>query len=328
MISIVKAEVLWSRTCPLNCHYCSMVNGRRNTPTINYWKSVIDSLVKLNCQFVSIYGAEPLTEFNKLPQFIQYLSQKSISSTVITTGCVPDIENKLKVLYESGLRSLTTSYDIVALDKSSGAKSSKSLYLLETFKSFGPVDNIAICITLTKKNYMYALSTAKQMSARGIWTFFDLIHPDRSQPGSKVKGSDSELLFSKEDIPHLRIQLQELQEFRKNGGLLHASNHFYSVLLAFSNDDIVNYRWKCNKDAVFPSWVTIDCDGKVYPCDDFHTKSCAIDIETLVNNPEFVATLWNNEITNNCPGCFWNTHIDAHGIKMGNVNISEYVHKY
>ena len=187
---IVKAEILWTRMCPLRCHYCSMVTGEQNTPDVYYWMRGLDTLKSLNCKFIAIYGAEPLSDFAKLPAFVHYANHLGIDMTVITSGCAVDTLEKLTELYTAGLRSLTTSYDIVDLDLSSKAKSSKALELLEFFRSLGPVDNVAVVVTLTKKNYKLLYNVMEEMTARKIWTFFDIIHPDRGQPGSKVRGSD------------------------------------------------------------------------------------------------------------------------------------------
>ena len=65
-MQIVKAEILWTRKCPLSCPYCSMANGRSNDLSIDQWKKGFDNLKQLGCGFAAFYGAEPLADFNKL----------------------------------------------------------------------------------------------------------------------------------------------------------------------------------------------------------------------------------------------------------------------
>jgi MoaA/NifB/PqqE/SkfB family radical SAM enzyme len=282
-------------------------------------------LKKLNCVFLAIYGAEPLEDFEKLPGFVKYAKKLDFDMTLITSGHSSNVYAKLKKLYDSGLRSLTTSYDIVELDKSSKIKSNIAFELLNYFGKLGPVDNLAIVITLTKQNYKLLYKTACEMTSRGIWTFFDIIHPDRGQPGSKSRGKDSSLLFTKEDLPKLVEQLELMRE-AKNRLMIHASSKFFDFLIS-NPHTLLSYDWNCADYNYFPSWVTVNCDGLVYPCDDFQIASMGIPITQLYEKWNEIEFLWKEKTKTLCPGCCWNTHIDAHHIKEGLVRITEYVHR-
>jgi len=238
---IVKAEILWTRKCPLSCHYCNMATGLSNSRSLDFWKRGLHNLKKLNCSFIAIYGAEPLADFSKLPGFIAYARRLDIDLTLITSGCVPGAKEKLEQLYKVGLRSLTTSYDIIDLDLSSAAKSNKAIHLLNHFKKLGPVDNLAVVVTLTRKNYKHVYETAVEMTRQGIWLFFDIIHPDRGQLGSKAKGRDESLLFQKQDIPELVIELNRLKN-AKSYLKIHASKQFFDLLI-HNPDFLLDYNW-------------------------------------------------------------------------------------
>jgi len=69
-VTLVKAEILWTRVCPLRCHYCGMRTGYQNTPTSHDWRVGLENLKELGCQFIAIYGAEPLSDFSKLPEHL------------------------------------------------------------------------------------------------------------------------------------------------------------------------------------------------------------------------------------------------------------------
>lgn len=320
-MQIVKAEILWTRVCPLRCHYCNMATGKRNTVSIEDWQQGIEQLKQLGCSFVAIYGAEPLSDFEKLPSFIKMLSDAGIDNTVITSSHTPTLEKKLSILYDAGLRSLTTSYDIVPLDKSSALKSSKALETLNYFRSLGPVDNVAAVVTLNRTNYQHLVASVQYLSSLGIWTFFDMIHADRNQPGSKVLGKDTSLMFTELDIPLLLTELDKLQEIPDL--LIHNSSHFIETV----RQDGLRYSWNCAAHKEFPSWVTIDCDGLVYPCDDFQDISFGVPLTTLARNWQETQKKWRDVVSTRCPGCLWNTHIDAHAIKEGTLKITSYIHK-
>lgn len=324
---ITKAEILWSRKCFLNCQYCNMATGKENTLSFEDWKRVVDNLKSLRCGFIAFYGAEPLLEFEKLLKVVNYVSQKNIATTVITSGVVPSFEEKIRLLYNSGLRSLSMSYDIVPLGTSSDLKTSRAIRGLQLFQSFGEYRDVALIVTLTRKNYQRLPETIKMATELDMWVFFDFIHPDRGQPGSKCKNYSGikELLFTKEDRESLVNVLQEIRSLKEQGYKCHTSKFFIDMIVQdFSV--LTDYKWKCN-DGVFPSWVTVDFDGTVYPCDDFKFKDSFVVYgwELLERFDEF-SSYWFRQVDKLCPGCCWNTHVDASLIKAGQLPMSDYIH--
>ena len=78
---IVKCEFLWTRICPIKCEYCAMADGRRNTIPLSDIKLGIDNLKQLGCGFIAICGAECLSDFDKLPETVNYIESLGIHST-------------------------------------------------------------------------------------------------------------------------------------------------------------------------------------------------------------------------------------------------------
>lgn len=325
---IVKCEVLWTRTCPINCSYCSMADGRQNTKDLAFWKRGVDNLKMLGASFIAFCGAECLTDFTNLPEVVGYAEASGINTTVITSGLVPDFKEKLDILHAHGAKSLTMSYDMLALDKSSDAKSQKALEGLQYFQSLGNIRDVAVIATLTRTNYHLLPETIKQMSALGIWTFFDFIHDDRGQPGAKVKTTDLGLKFIQEDFEELDIVMKEVLQLKKEGYLCHSSEHFLSMISANDHEVIKKYNWHCAKESNFPAWVTADCDGRVYCCDDYQLRNGDRDfyLDNLHEEFQEFSDYWQGLSLFDCSGCFWNHHIDAHQVKYGNLPITDYVH--
>lgn len=329
MQQIVKCEVLWTRTCPINCSYCSMADGRVNTQSLEFWKKGIDNLKALGASFMAFCGAECLTDFEKLPDTVGYAESQGINTTVITSGLVPDFKEKLKILYHRGATSLTMSYDMVALDKSSAAKSNKALEGLQFFQSLGAnVRDTAVIATLTRTNFRELPNTIRKMSDLGIWTFFDFIHADRGQPGSKVKTTDLGLMFKPEDYEELDYIMNLVLQMKEEGYLCHSSKHFLGMISANDHEVIREYNWHCAKEDNFPAWVTADCDGRVYCCDDYQVRDGVKNfyLDKLYEEFQEFSDYWRGLSLFDCSGCFWNHHIDAHQVKYGNLKISDYVH--
>ncbi len=323
---IVKAELLWTRICPLDCHYCGMVTQLRNSRSSSDWRLGMENLKSLGCRFVAIYGAEPLADFDKLPELIRSINECGMDSTVITSGVTPAFEKKLRLLHDAGLRSLTMSHDLCLEDKSSKLKSDRSLEGLTFFQSLGCRD-VAVVVTLTRTNHHLLPEFVTRMSDHGIWTLFDFVHPDRGQEGTKCRGNAVGLKFSAPaDLTILRGTLDQLIRLKAKGCLVHTSFHFVSTVSRDNFDVLRNFSWNCARELNFPAWVTISCDGKVFPCDDFQPAAAPFDMTKLYSQWNDFCDYWKPYVARACPGCCWNTHIDAHAIKANRISIGDYVH--
>lgn len=329
MRQLVKAEILFSRKCNLKCSYCSMVTRRENTLSVDDWKKGMDQLKKLGCGFAAFYGAEVLLEFDKLIEVLPYAESIGIDTTIITNGTLPKTEEMLEKLYLAGASSLSMSYDPIPIDKSSQIKSDKAIELLTWFKNLGKsVRDVAAIATLTKENYSKLPEMVYEMSSMGIWTFYDIYHFDRDQPGSKTASLEPRFAFNTdEDRRRLLTVLHSVNEMRKQGYLVHTNEHYLNVLGKQNCQTLKDYNWNCSDYEVFPSWVTVDCDGVVYPCDDFQPEVAGGFKVTELYTEWFAFKKKMKFLTKAlCPGCAWNTHIGAHAIKAGLEDINDYVH--
>lgn len=335
-MKLVKAEILWTRQCPLKCSYCAMADGRANNVPLKDWFLGIRNLHFLGCRFIAFYGAEPLYDrYKDLAATIGYAERMGIHTTVITSGMVPDVEGKLRYLYDEGCRSLSVSYDIRACDKSAILKTKKALNLLRLFKSFGPVRDLAAIATIGEHNFEMIPKAISQLSAEGIWFFFDILHPDRHQPGSKCSGSGEPYLIKR--WSEFADILQFVLEMKNDGLLCHTSRPFINFLTHNINVGTKNIMtcWNCADEKEFPGWVTIDCNGLVYPCDDFQPKVYSlyegsaykpITMKNILSHCSRFTDMWKQIVKRYCPGCLWNTHYDTFRIKDGSIPFSDYVH--
>lgn len=325
---ITKAELLWTRVCPLSCSYCNMATGEENSRSLKDWKKGIDQLKQLDCKFLAVYGAEPLKDFTNFPQVVGYAEEIGIDTTVITSGVVSHFKEKLKALHYQGAKSLSMSYDINPLETSTSVKTKRCIDGLEYFKSLGNIRDVAAITTVTKDNYQGLLWMIEEMSKKGIWTFFDLIHPNLRHPGSKCKGENTSLLFiSDQEKEDLVSVLERVLVMKKEGFLCHTTSNFVNTLKTLLNTPEKDlYSWNCYRCKEFPSWVTINPDGKVHPCDDFQTDITGREMTSLVEYWDTTVASWRNILNTHKCTCCWNTHIDSHAVKTGLVPITDYIH--
>ena len=328
-MKIVKAEILWSRTCSLRCKYCAMVDGRLNSFPLKRWIIGLDNLKELGCGFIAFYGAEPLLEFEKLVPVVRRTADLGIESTVITSGVVPNLKEKLHFLWENGLRSLSVSYDIAPYDISSESKKKKAIETLESFRSFGECRDVACIATVGKRNLTLIPEIVKELTDKHIWTFFDVLHYDRGQPGTKCAAKEAlkDELFDESDLPVVQEVFSKLLELKNKGLLLHNSKNFLQLVIDNPNA-IREQNWNCANLEAFPAFVTVDVDGAVLPCDDFHSRTNIppICIDQINERFDEFSKFWKQRVLKSCPGCLWNTHLDAYWIKEGAIPFSDYIH--
>ena len=334
---LVKTEILWTRGCNLRCAYCSMYYSKKS-PKPEYlkkdwelWKRGIKNLYNHGNGFSAVYGAEPLMDMEYLPDFFYESNKLGMLHTLITNCSVPDTKERLTECQKGGLNSLTVSFDGSEnenQDKSSQIKSDNAIGILDWFKSNYPMRDASVVFTLTKPNIYKILDWVPAFAEMGTYVFFDLIHNDIGNPGTKCRNYKGieELLFTDEDKPMLiefALKLKEMKKDPKLKPFIHQSDSFLDVLI-YKTDWYIKKEWNCAKDEVFPSWLTIDYNGIVRVCDDFHLDDVEQQYFWDLDYDKLKAQ-WTELTLTHCNGCFWNTHFDANMIKAGKESFFNYV---
>lgn len=278
----VKAEILWTRACPLSCGYCAMYYNKKDgkIPKLeknwDLWKKGLENLKALDCGFTAVYGAEPLADMKYLPDYFSETNRLGILHTLITSCVVPNVREKLTELQKHGLRSLTVSFDGNEKeidDPSSIKKSGVGIETLRWFQSEykNQIRDASVVFTLTKTNLFSIIKWIPVLAKENIFVFFDLIHNDIGNPGTKVRNYPGieKLLFTMDDAPILQefgIKLKELKD--RGSHTIHQSDSFIKVLIE-TPEIYIKKQWNCATESVFPSWLTINYDGTAFICDDF-----------------------------------------------------------
>lgn len=290
-----KSEILITRKCNLKCHYCGMMKKTQEMSSAQ-WNQVPKKLKELGVQFAPIYGAEPLIVKKSLLPFIKECSRLIIPCSVITNGTLLD-DNTVQQLKNAGLTSITLSADLIPGDDSTRTKRNLELvYELADNRIFSDIE--VIC-TVTSDDFHLLPEFVREMDSIGVWVHFDFYHTNKGQQGSKCIGNVMRT-STKEIITKVCTELLVL---KKQGTKIHTSESALRYMLAHPNT-VRNQAWKC----VGGGWITVDCEGSVFGCDDFQPHSFRGKYHILDNWSwdEFV-TDWRRELIN-CPGCFWLTH--------------------
>lgn len=317
---VIKTELLWSRACPLACEGCAMPNTLRmdNYYTTHegspaQWATGMERLRAWGCEFVAIYGAEPITRMVGLPEVINSIYSTGMKATLITA--YPDKAGVARVLAESQLDSITMSYDVV--QEHEGDRALKQLNTRRALDAahLANLPDVAVVVTVTADNVASLPDVARTMSARGVWTLFDLLH----RSGGPASKCGHEGIVEPPPAAAMQKAAAELQRLKAEGLLIHASNS-YLQLLQTAYDGEPRHLWHCAGKAV--GWLTVDADGVFLACDDWQVRS-PWRVWDAVSWPEVEA--WIAAPRASCIGCAWNTHWDAVAIAEGEFNDS-YVH--
>ena len=312
-MKIVKAELLWSRQCPHQCNGCGMKKPLAYTDEkwaeldLGKWERGFAELRNLGCEFVAIYGAEPLERMAGLPNVVRCILAKGMQTSIITSVYSPE---KVQVLVKAGLSSITTSYDGQGSHKSRKLKALNGLELLDGYS----VRDKAAVITASRRNQEYLAQTVDEIIARGHWCHFDIMHP--GQLFGKCLGTEPLPLRG-----YLHKMLDRLEYHAKAGGTVPLSSAWFEVLRNNYDPRDVRKTWHCSHEREV-GWVTIDWDGTVYPCDDFQVPYPR-KLWEGIDWDRFEA--WRTEVIKTCPGCAWSTHFEAARIARDG-DLGKYLH--
>jgi len=306
-----KAEILITRACNLKCDYCAMKKYSR--PTLDKmsdsdWEKVPEKLSQLNIPFAPIYGAEPLLRKVAVAKFVRECRARNIETSVITNATMLDIKT-IRLLKNAGLRSITMSYDGIlgSNRRDVKTKSDKAFSLVEILPTF--FRDVEIVFTLTKDNLDQIIPTVYILSSFGVWSYIEILHPDRRQPGSKCTNTLNKQLLQPSDKQEVIKILKNLLKAKVNKNIrLHNSVKQLKYFIKNYNKAI-SFKWKCTPGA----WITIDQDGYVFGCDDYQPEDMR-KFHILSLNEDWTwddfVTAWTKALKN-CPGCFWGTHYMA-----------------
>lgn len=313
-MNLIKAEVLLTRRCNLKCKSCKVIRKDKKEMDLKEWKKAFNIIYSdLGASFIALYGGEPLVlEEKKLLGIIEHLSgwrDRGKDFTIISNSLLAT-PKKLKKMIKAGLDSYTASIDTLSkkdelnMDNDAKAKSQEGLSTLLYLKD--KIRDTCGIVTITKKNIDDVYNTIKFLSSHGIWAGIDVLHYDKGGCNfSSKKEIMKDLLITREDMPRM-IKLAD--------NILKNYNHLLvfptkKIIQMWKNPKyVVDLNWKCSK----PVCLTLECNGELLECDEFQgsriKKYSIFDLPTKWLN---LQKDYMNDVSMECKGCFWSTHVMA-----------------
>ncbi len=327
---IIKAEFLWTKKCPFSCSFCGMVQNERaaqgeeiSEEILQRWYKGIDNLKNIGCEFIAIYGAEPLTRMNGLSEIIKHQRDIGIEQTIITALDKP--ERIKRLINEGGLNSLSVSYDLKTDDDDRMEKMQNGVKLLEEFPE---IDDRACIMTVMKDNQDFVIDGAKEVLDKGYWLLFDLVHPGFEGKDPKTGYNLSKCIGDDygADVDKVTEIINQFIIWKNEGKKIHASVKLLEDIRDnyIKVNGVVRDLWHCSKQESL-GWVSIGSELQVYFCDDYQLEYVKKldEMETKEDWLEFY--YWRQIQSKDCKGCSWNTHYNTNEIIMSG-NSGTYVH--
>jgi len=318
-MDLMKVEVLLTRQCNLRCGGCRLAQNNYDEMSLEEWKKAIDIIFNdLGASFAPMYGREPLAMArDKLLGIIEHVASyrnKGKDFTIISNSTLLH-EKLVEDLINAGMDSYTGSIDTLSsknihnMDAHMKKKSQAGLRWLVKLKEKYNLRDVCGIITVTKNNINKVYETIKFLSEKGIWSGVDFLHYDKS--------GNSQKCLDLQNMKTLKIEREDMNKVRKESDKILDN---YDDLLLFPSKDIVkmwknpryvvDLDWKCSK----PICICLDCDGSVRECDEFQgsriRKYTIFDLKDKDIFEQFQQD-YIRDVREECPGCFWSTHVLA-----------------
>jgi len=233
--------------------------------TTKEWHSVIDSAAKMNTLLISITGGEPLLRPD-IFQIIERINKNKINCHLCTNGSLLNSKTVEK-LKESPPHSISISLDSNQAEIHNELRGkdcfNSAVNGIRLLKKHIPKIKIGINYLVCKKNFKNMGKMVLFAESLGVERLnIQMIHTNlqhKNKPLESFKG----FLFTKEDIPQLRLEVKKFMTAISKTNLKTLSKTYIRGIPKMLNEN--NMRFPCYAGYVS---CAIDPFGRVSPCEE------------------------------------------------------------
>lgn len=302
---------LWvTNRCNSHCQMCDQWKTNHETYSkelsTEEWFSVVDSAAKMNTMVIAITGGEPLLRPD-IFQIIGYVNKHKIDCHLCTNGSLLNETNVEKLRY-SPPTSVSISLDGNKAEIHNELRGfdcfDKTVKGIKLLKRHIPKIKIGINYLVCKKNFMNMAEMVPFAESLGADKLnVQLIHTNLQHKYKPLKSFDG-LLFTKEDIPYLKLEITKFIRAISKTNLKTLSKTYINGI-----SNILNKNY--NKFPCYTGYVScvIDPFGMISPCEDIDGVESIRDrsLEDIWKSSSF------QELRNkvhNCYNCWDTTHTE------------------
>jgi MoaA/NifB/PqqE/SkfB family radical SAM enzyme len=277
--------------CNLRCRTCGVClleEEVRSTPelTLDEWKAVIRSAVRMRTIIIVISGGEPLLRPDVLIDLLQYTCDQGISVHLCTNGVLIDKDYAVRI-GKTGVHTISVSLESPEPEIHERIRGpgtfERALNGIRLLRQFAPSVRIGINHVITAENFRCMADMVPFAESLGVHQIkFAPIHTNllHKRKGISQYGS---LVFEPKDIEELQVELIRLRAALGRSRLLTTSPMFLAKIADLYSDPP---RFRC-----FAGYAAtaIDPVGMVSPCSDMNGVACVRDkpLEEIWRSPEF-----------------------------------------
>ena len=298
---------LWvTNQCNLQCKMCDQwkVEGSNSQElTTKEWHTVIDSAAKMNTLSISITGGEPLLRPD-IFQIIGRINKNKISCHLCTNGSL--LDNKIvEKLKESPPHSISISLDSNEAEIHNEIRGkdcfNRVVNGIQLLKKHAPKIKIGINFLVNKKNFKNMDKMVLFAESLGVDRLnVQMIHTNLQHKNKSLE-SFKDLLFSKEDMPQLRLEIIKFREAISRTNLKTLSKTYIKGIPKVFNKNRGGFP-------CYAGYIScaIDPFGRVSPCEDIEGAESVRDrpLEHIWKSPSFQEL---RKKVHSCTGSCWDT---------------------
>jgi len=254
--------------------------------TTKEWHSVIDSAAKMNTLAITITGGEPFLRPDIFP-ILERIHQKGISSHLCTNGTLLN-KATIEKLMHSPPTSISVSLDSHEAEIHNELRGKDCFYTavrgIKMLKEMIPKTKIGINYLICKKNFQGVSRMVPFAESLGVERLnIQMIHTNL-QHKNKPLESFKDFLFTKEDMPRLRLEITKFMRAISKTNLKTLSKTYIIGIPKMLNKN--NKGLPCYAGYVS---CAIDPFGMVSPCEDIDGVESVRDkpLEEIWKSPSF-----------------------------------------
>jgi len=306
--SPIYVQFAVTKLCNLKCRMCGSSVSRKDEAELSLpqIEKLADTLDKLKAGVVLLTGGEVFLRPD-IADIARIFSRRGFTVRLQTNGILAD-EEKIKAVYEAGVRDITISLNSLIPEKQDALTGQKGSWqkIIEAISRFSRIlpakgSLLGVNTVVTPDNLGELPRLASFVTAIGFYSSFIPVHLSASGGDDFViRKYSPESGFRPEEFAEIDKVYARLIRMKKEGHNIYNSYKFLRNSPAFLKGRRVN--WHCDSPHLY---FAISPSGNFLPCVDIKTSVSMLDdgFAELYNSKTFQDKI--RQMVEKCSGCFY-----------------------
>jgi len=306
--SPVYVQFAVSKYCNLRCGMCRAVEARKNERELSLAEigKLAKVLNKLGAAIVILTGGEPMLR-KDIVEIVKVFTQRGLDVRLQTNGLLAG-EERIKSLFEAGLKAVTLSLDTLDPEKQDKISNQKGAWdgtirSLALFSKILPKKGnmTGVNTVVSKVNIKEIPKIVTFVTAIGFYSSLIPVHLSSGEdPDFIVRGDSALFRFSEDDSLLIDSTYREIIEMKRKGYHIHNSFRFLRESPNFLKYGKVD--WPCDSPHLY---FSVSPQGYFLPCVDLKGTKSMLDDDFV---DVFYSKRFQDDVkgtVKKCSGCFY-----------------------